>query len=131
MTDLYSRSPSVRRAASPPSRGLRPVSAPGSGGGSPTRQRPAVSGEVISVCVRVRGLSEREEATGEELAWRLSGDQLWEAETADTEGAPVPLWGFTFPRVFAPTSSQAEVYAHVRPVVQGWLSGCVRSLLAR
>jgi hypothetical protein len=78
--------------------------------------------QVISVCIRMRGLVEREAADG--VAWKVDGRYVWEAEAeaaAEERGGDVTA--YEFPAVFGPGATQTQVYAHVRPVVLGFLSG--------
>jgi hypothetical protein len=88
-----------------------------SGAGSGEEQE-----QVISVCIRMRGLVEREAADG--VAWKVDGRYVWEAEAeaaAEERGGDVTA--YEFPAVFGPGATQTQVYAHVRPVVLGFLSG--------
>ena len=82
------------RAGTPPA-GESPASGrgahtPAAGGASPFRggtpgaasssQAPGPPlGDVISVCVRLRGLNDQEQAaTGQEVAWKCGGSYMWE-----------------------------------------------------
>jgi hypothetical protein len=79
-------------------------------------------GEVISVCIRMRGLNEREAADG--IAWKVDGKYVWEAEAeAEAEARGGDVTAYEFPAVFGATSTQQDIYGHVRPVVLGFLSG--------
>ena len=52
------------------------------------------NGDVISVCVRLRPLSEREAASGG-AAWRVKGNYVWEAEAeaeAERDGGDVTAY---------------------------------------
>jgi len=119
----------ARLDESPPGKGwARSTSPPVRSPGSPTRPRGGSGGgepeEVISVCVRVRGLSEQEVAAGDALAWRTAGNRLWEVEAeAEAEASGGAVWAFDFPAVLGPEATQEEAYAFVRPVVASWLGG--------
>jgi len=70
----------------------------------------------IAVCVRVRGLNEREADNGDVSAWMVDDTRL--VEDADDGAA------YQFDRVFGPDAQQLELYEHTaRPVVRAVMSG--------
>ena len=104
------------RSRTPPA--ATPEAEIGAGGGGEEQQ------QVISVCIRMRGLVEREAADG--VAWKVDGRYVWEAEAeaaAEERGGDVTA--YEFPAVFGHGATQTQVYAHVRPVVLGFLSGAL------
>jgi hypothetical protein len=74
------------------------------------------------VAVRMRSLNARELAAAEAAAWRCDGRCVRETEALCAAEGREPQ-SFAFPAVFGPEASQAQLYAHVRPVVLGVLDG--------
>jgi|APGre2960657444_1045066.scaffolds.fasta_scaffold00371_9 hypothetical protein len=118
---------SPSRLASPRSPQPQTLSSPRSASGSPSSAPAACAstGDVISVCVRLRGLNQRElQEGGPACAWKQSGCLVWEAEAEElAEATGGDVSAYEFPAVFAPTARQEDVYAFVRPVVLGFLAG--------
>ena len=69
-----------------PFRGGTPGAASAAGSAAPAL------GDVISVCVRLRGLNELEQAaTGQEVAWKCGGSYMWET-SAEVSVTPSLWW---------------------------------------
>ena len=62
---------------------------------------------VISVCVRLRGLNTAERPGG--MAWKTEGGLIWETEAeAEAEQTGRDLTAYEFPKLFTPAATQAR-----------------------